>query len=117
MNELTEAQPGTTHILIDYPNQQTTHLFRASTGIMVGMRVATKVQWGVNPANAETRVFMNVACAVAFLKQHVAAGDLTDCHIEAAEGVDVSVTAPIFEERNGEPMVEVPAPLLNKHRN
>lgn len=117
MNELTQAQPGTTHILIEYPNQQATHLFRAGTGVMVGMRVATKVQWGVNPAEAQTRVFMNVACAVAFLKQCVAARDLTDCHIEVAEGVDISVTVPIFEERDGEPRIEVPAPLLSKHRN
>lgn len=109
MNELTQAQPATTHILIDYPKQGVTHLFRACDGMMIGMRIQTQVKWGLTPTETQTRVFLNEACAAFFLKDTAARADVVN--------VDSSLTDPIFEERDGEPRIEVPAPLLSKHRN
>lgn len=137
-NPLTDAKPGTTHILITYASQAATNLFRASDGMMIGMRSASGVKWGIRPETSQQRVFMNEACATEALKA-AAKDDLAattkarcifpvgqttcgyqhDSHVRG-DGSPMShlftpgpdVAEPVFEERDGESKIEIPSPHL-----
>jgi hypothetical protein len=94
------AKPAT-HILLEYPTNDTTLLYRASDGCALACRLQTKVLDGEdpNPATLRTRNYLDVTFARAALRNIADA----DCVARLGDGYAAS-----FEERNGESRIVAP---------
>lgn len=78
------------YILLNYRNQATTVLVRASDGMMVGSCAANRVIYGENPNASDFRLFIDRDHALRFLKEVV-----------AGAGAE-------FEEREGDSRIVMP---------
>jgi len=104
--------PKPTHVIITHPSANQEQLFRADSGLLIGMRVGNMVQIGETIQDAKKRLFMNDERAQRWLRE--AAGE--DWRSEQQR--TGSNTQFSIEERDGEPRVITPngstaSPLAN----
>lgn len=92
------AIPGKTHILIHYLKGQQSQLFRASDGMLIGIRIGQVVKCGDDPNHARQHIFLNESCADLHLKS-LALEDLLSVEDPFLKVADI-------EERDGEPLIE-----------
>ncbi len=84
-----------THIIVNYPSQDSEQLYRASDGMFIGTRKDKLVVWGEDANKRVGRMFLTAEHARRFLREHVTMDDL--------DGVAV-----LIEDRDGEGMIVMP---------
>lgn len=105
-----------THILLEYPSQKSTLLYRASDGCHLAARIQTKVIAGEdpNPEKLSTRNYLDETFALMALRRIADA----DCAAQDARDDPAQGYAASFETRDAESRIVQPnGSVLNSLRN
>jgi len=109
-----------THILTRYDSKDQEDLYRAD-GMLVASRQSDMVRFGHDIATAQSRLFLNVECAKAWLRKLaevdlVASGAGVALH-EVVYGYATMTMTAAIEERNAESLLTLPGNLKGAFTN